>query len=150
MKQPLASAILETVPLVMHDLRKEVRRQRDPSLTIEEFRVMMYIGQHPGSDLSSAADHVGLSLPSVSKIVDSLIRKRFVIRTESTVDRRCLLLSLTPKGGRALGESKLAAETYIVGKVRQLSPALQRDIGEALLLLRSVFAGPTNGERRQK
>lgn len=150
MNSPIALDILETIPLVMRNLRKEVGNHRHPSLKIEEFRVMMFVGKNKGRDLSSAADHVGLSLPSVSKIVDSLIKKEFITRTESQIDRRHLTLDLTSKGQKNLKEATQSAEKFITRKVSRLAASEQKEIRHALTSLRSAFSWPGHERRRNK
>ena len=92
---PLASEILETIPVLMRVIRGEMRRQRGPSLSIAEFRALSFIGAHEGTGLSAVAEHVGLSLPSTSRIIDSLIENGLVLRSPSPQDRRRLFLSVT-------------------------------------------------------
>src|SRR5919109_2565685 len=52
-------------------------------------------GEH---SLSEIARHLGLSLPAASRAVDGLIQRDFVIRRESTSDRRSRLIALSDRG----------------------------------------------------
>ena len=52
--------------------------------------------------MSSVAEHVGLTLPSMSKMIDGLVARRLVERAISTRDRRQVTLALSPLGRATL------------------------------------------------
>ena len=69
-----AEAVLETVPRVMRAIRAQMRAGRVESITVPQFRAMRYIWRHPGTDLSSVAEHLGASMPALSELVSRLVR----------------------------------------------------------------------------
>ncbi|MDM7916585.1 MAG: MarR family transcriptional regulator [Candidatus Eisenbacteria bacterium] len=134
-----AREILETVPLVMAAIRCEMRRIRGSDLTIPQFRTLLYIGRKPESSLSRVADHIGLTLPSMSKLVDGLVDRALVRRVESRDDRRRVALSLTREGADLVGRVRAAGRRSIA---RRLSPLPQEARGEmlrAMQALRGLF-----------
>ena len=56
------------------------------------------LNRNQGASLSEVAEHVGLTLPSVSKMVDGLVTRGLLTRATDPGDRRRLTLSLTPAG----------------------------------------------------
>ncbi len=75
-----------------------------------------------------------LSLPAVSRLVDSLVKRGWVTREEAPEDRRCKLIQITPEGLAtyrelaALRVSGLRAfvETLSPEELDALAPGLQR------------------------
>jgi DNA-binding MarR family transcriptional regulator len=90
--------ILETIPLVMRVLRAEMRRHRQPGLSVPQFRTLAFLHNQPGAALNTLAEHLGLTPASTSKLVDGLVGRNLVERRESVKDRRRVMLSLTQQG----------------------------------------------------
>ena len=90
-----AHQLMDTAPQIMQAIRVEMRRGRGSDISIPQFRTLAFIQRNPDSSLSNLAEHLGLTLPSVSKLVDGLVKQELVIRQESTEDRRRLTLELT-------------------------------------------------------
>ncbi|HXG36316.1 MAG TPA: MarR family winged helix-turn-helix transcriptional regulator, partial [Dehalococcoidia bacterium] len=100
-----SALIMETIPRITHYLRSEIRRHRGPGFSIPQFRTLFFLSRNQGASLSDVAAHIGLTLPSTSKLVDGLVERNMVVRETSLLDRRCLTLSLTPNGRRALASA---------------------------------------------
>jgi len=90
--------------------------------------------------LSDVADHLGLSLPTTSKLVDTLVSGKMVSRKSDPADRRRMILVLTAAGERKYGVALEAATQLLVSKVAALSDEQHGKIVEAMKLLRSVFS----------
>src|SRR5690242_4427095 len=99
-----AQQILEIVPIVMRTIRAEFHEERSSDLSVAQFRALAYIKNNDGASLSSLAAHIGLTLPSMSKLIDGLVSRELVIRSSHSADRRKICLQLT-----GAGRSKLAA-----------------------------------------
>ena len=50
--------------------------------------------------LGAVGDHLGLSLPAVSRAVDGLVKRGLVTRKEDPADRRSKRIVITPRGRR--------------------------------------------------
>ena len=83
-----AHELLEVVPLVMRTIRTEMRGHRGADLSVPQFRTLVFLGNHGGASLSDLADFIGLTLPSVSKLIDGLVTRKLVARKVCTNDRR--------------------------------------------------------------
>ena len=97
-----AQEILEVVPAVMRTIRAELRRHRMADLTVPQFRTLAFIDHKADASLSDVAEHIGLTLPSMSKIVDGLVVRKLVTRQTHPTDRRRMTLALTTRGQTAL------------------------------------------------
>ena len=82
-----------------------IRAIDESGLTLTQTKVLMTLagtGEEPPA-LKAVAESLGLSLPSVSRAVDGLVKRVLVARTEDPSDRRQRLLSLTADGERLTG-----------------------------------------------
>ena len=75
-----AHKLIEVIPDVMQVIRGEVRRQRGRDLSILQLRSLAFLENNPGATLSAVADHVGLTLSSMSTQVSKLVHRRLVLR----------------------------------------------------------------------
>lgn len=108
----LAKAFVSLIPHMMGSLRRHLRTAEGGDLRVGQFRMMMAIAISPDLSISDAAEVMGLTLPSASKVADELARAGFVQRTEDSQDRRRSLLSLTPAGFAVLQTVQRAAEDH--------------------------------------
>src|SRR5512135_129538 len=98
MVQGAAQQVLEAVPLVMRTIRAQLRSHRRTDISVPQFRAMGYIDRNEGASLSDLASYIGLTLPSMSKLIDGLVARKLVTRAADSMDRRRICLSLTPLG----------------------------------------------------
>ena len=133
--QACAELLLETAPLIMAVIRAERRRSAPPGLSLPQFRVLLNISRRPGVSLSQVAEEIGLTLPSLSKIVDALVDGGLVTRGESASDRRFLTLHVTPSGESALAVSRAHAQAHLADLLATLSEC---ELGEAARVMRRL------------
>ncbi|WP_119070355.1 MarR family winged helix-turn-helix transcriptional regulator [Aggregatilinea lenta] len=134
-----AALMMDVVPLVMRTIRTEMRSHRSPDLSVAQFRALLYINRHAGTSLSALAEHLGLSLPSTSKLVDKLLTRALITRESDPVDRRRVTLALTGQGQDTLSVAANAARTRLAQDLAALSPDERATVAGALTLLRAVF-----------
>ena len=134
-----AQELMDTSPQIMQLIRVEMRRGRGSDISVPQFRSLTFIQRNPDSSLSNLAEHLGLTLPSVSKLVDGLVKQKLVIRQESEVDRRRLTLVLTQTGASIVNSSRAGAQANLVQKLSCLSEEELGTISKAMQLLRPVF-----------
>ncbi len=138
-----AQEILEVVPLVMRAIRAEMRSFRTPELTVPQFRTLAFLKHHSGASLSDAAEHIGLALPSMSKMIDGLVNRQMVNRDLSPYDRRYVTLALTELGQTTLQMAFDATQARLSELLATLPPAQRETISQAMQFLRPVFSlGP--------
>jgi DNA-binding MarR family transcriptional regulator len=102
-RRNLAREILETLPRVMRLVGADLRRC-DPPLDHATFRVMVMLGRR-ACNLSDLAARQGVSLPTMSRTVSTLVDRGWVGRTEEAADRRQVRLELTLAGRRFLART---------------------------------------------
>ncbi len=141
-----AQEILEVVPSVMRTIRAEMRRHRTADLSVPQFRTLAYIDRNVDASLSDVAEHIGLTLPSMSKIVDGLVTRKLVTRQTAPDDRRRMTLALTARGQTALQTSRAATRACLAEDLAVLNDRQRETIVQALSSLRPIFMPP--GENR--
>jgi DNA-binding MarR family transcriptional regulator len=134
-----ARDLMDTAPKIMQSIRIEMRRGRGADLSIPQFRTLGFIQRYPDSSLSDLADHLGLTLPSVSKLVDGLVKQKLISRQESNVDRRRLTLVLTSNGQSIINSAREAALTNLTKVLSRLSNDELATIHQAMELLSPLF-----------
>ena len=77
-----ARQLLDTTPQIMRFIRAEMRSHRGHDLSVPQFRTLTFVNRNPEGSLSHLADHLGLTLPSTSKLVDGLVNQKIIIRHE--------------------------------------------------------------------
>jgi DNA-binding MarR family transcriptional regulator len=134
-----AHELIDTAPEIMQAIRVEMRRGRGSDISIPQFRSLAFIQHNPDSSLSNLAEHLGLTLPSVSKLIDGLVNQKLVTRQESEVDRRRLTLVLTQAGASIVNSSRTGAQANLAKKLSRLSDDELETIYKAMRFLRPVF-----------
>ncbi len=136
-----AREMLDVVPLVMRAIRAEMRSHRAPDLSVPQFRALLYLQRHPGASLSAVSDHLGLTPPSTSKLVDGLVARGLVARQLSPTDRRRIMLMVTPPGAAVLQTASEATQAHLAQALARLDEGSRATVLEAMQALRALF-GP--------
>jgi len=138
-----ADVLLDAVPLVMAAIRAEFQRCRPADLNAPQFRALAFIYRHGDAPLAAIADFLGLSLSSVSKLVDHLVACGYVRREVCREDRRRVHLRLTAKAQHTLSRALAQIRERLGGMLAGLdAPALAQTTG-ALAHLNELFALPS-------
>lgn len=144
-----AADLLEVVPVVMRSIRTERDQHRAEGLTSAQFHMMRFLRRHPDTSLVGIAEHFGLTLPTVSKMIDGLVMKNLVTRQNSAQDRRRIILRLTLQGEQNFDSTQRATLESLVEKLKSLSPAEREGLAQSLRLLRVTFSDAgSNSERK--
>lgn len=134
-----AGELVEVIPLVMRSIRTEMRTVRAADLTVPQLRALIYLSNNPSASLSEVAEHVGIGLPSMSKMIDTLVGRGLVNRRTSPTDRRYVMLALTPTGSLSLEAARLCTRENLIGKLKGLNQEEQGVLIHAMNVLRQAF-----------
>lgn len=135
----LAAALMEIAPLIMREVRALMRAHRDVALSVPHFRALGYVRRHPACSLTMVAEHLGLSVPATSRLVDALVTNGLMLRQSSTQDRRFVTLHLSAEGERIQDDARAAALRGLAARVAPLNPEQRGAIAHALDPLRVAF-----------
>lgn len=138
-----ARELLEVVPIVMREIRSQMRSRGSIDLTVPQFRTLAFVNRNKGSSLCEVADHMGLTPPSASILVDGLIVRGMMTRKEHPEDRRRVRLAVTNHGQAILEASTRGTMVYLAEKLNSVSADDRKAIVKAMGTLRSVFTSGT-------
>ena len=134
-----AHQLLEVIPVVMREIRSEMRSRRSPDLTVPQFRTLSFVNRNVGSSLLQVAYHLGLTPPSSSKLVDGLISRNMMKREDHPNDRRRVKLTVTHLGEQILEASRQDALTYLSAKLSTINADDRETIVKAMNVLQPIF-----------
>jgi len=134
-----AHQLLEVIPVVMREIRSEMRSRRSPDLTVPQFRTLSFVNRNVGSSLLQVANHLGLTPPSTSKLVDGLISRNMMKREDHPNDRRRVKLTVTHLGEQILEASRQDALTYLSAKLSTINADDRETIVKAMNVLQPIF-----------
>jgi len=135
-----AQHVLHAVMLVMRTVAAEMRRVRSP-IAPAQFGLLMKLSICPCT-MSDLARHQEVTLPTVSKSVDMLVRRGWVERWPSTWDRRQTMVRLSRGGRRVLAEAGKHAERQVARTLSRLSSSQRAELVDAMALLSKVLEEP--------
>lgn len=134
-----AALVVDNVPLLMRLLRTKFREKRVGDLSMAQFRTLAFIDANHGASLSEVAGHIGLGLPSMSKLVDALVNSKRLTREMHGGDRRRICLTLTSRGKRELDEAYQHTQTFFAEKFAKLTDAERTQIAGAMNIMKKLF-----------
>ena len=144
--------LMDTVMLVMRAIRKQIRSACSVDLSMPQFRALAFLNRRTGASLSDVAEHVGLALPSASKLIDGLVARGLVSREIDPADRRRVILALTEAGQSELGMAREVTERHLAERLAGLTTSERVTVERAMQLLRVLFAPaePPDTERKEE
>jgi DNA-binding MarR family transcriptional regulator len=119
------------------DRGEQLRVMEDSGLSIAQLKTLLALagpGQtHEPRQITEVAERLGLSLPSMSRAVDGMVRKRLITRVEDEQDRRVRRIAISPKGEKLVAKLvslRLAglekfASSLDASQLRKLDAALE-------------------------
>ena len=144
-----ARQVMEVAPLVMRAIRAEMRSHRTPDLSVPQFRALAFLSRHEGASLSAVAEHIGLTLPSMSKMIDGLVARSLVKRETHPDDRRRVTLALTARGRSLFQSAHAATQACLAGQLETLSASDRAIVERAMRILRPLLASRREAESEQ-
>lgn len=135
-----AGLVMETVPLLMRTMRREMRQRRPAELSMPQFRALRVLHRHPRMSLSDLAQRLDLTLASTSKLIDVLVKHDLVQRDGCPTDRRRIELQLSEHGHASLSAVWQAAHARLAEALAQLNAEERAVVSQAMRALQSVLS----------
>lgn len=139
-----ARELLHVVMLVMRTVAADMRRSPD-SLAPAQMGTLMKVSVGPCT-MSALARHLSVSLPTVSKSVDMLVRRGWLERWVDKHDRRQTMVRLTAEGRRVLANIKKRTETHVRHSLAGLTGAERDQLIDMTRALTRVLGTPGEAE----
>lgn len=133
-----ARLLLNTIPQVMQTIGAELQACRLVDFTVPQFRALTIIQAQQNMSITRIADQLGTSLSAVSKLIDGLVDRGYVMRDVPSNDRRRVQVTLTALGETAITNVHQHLQGYWERTLAQHTPAEITSITQALTLLRAT------------
>jgi DNA-binding MarR family transcriptional regulator len=141
-----AREVVEVVPLIMRALVGEMRRHDATDLSVPQFATLAFLSRNEGACLSDAAEHFGLRLPSMSKMIDGLVVRGLVLRSTNPTDRRRVTLALSESGRDALQVAREATRVFLAERLSNLTASQLAAVVQTMGVLRPLFDGGSEAD----
>ena len=102
-------------------------------VTLPQFRVLMLVATRGGLNLGALAQAMGVHPSNASRACDRLVDAGLLARSESTLDRRNLMLELTPDGQALIDEVIDHRRNAIATILEGLPESRRRTLANAML-----------------
>lgn len=113
-------------------------------ITINDMHVIEAIGDGKLKTSSEVAKRLGVTMGTLTKSIDGLVRKNYVQRNRSESDKRLVLLSLLPKGQRAFKKHADFHAKMVDAAISQFEPEETKLLEKALGNLEQFFVKQRN------
>lgn len=135
-----AAALMELAPLIMRTMRQELSAHAALDLSVVQFRALRFVARRRGASLSDVAEHLGMTLPAASKLIDRVLEQGLLTRDIDHEDRRRVVLALTEQGQQGLERAHAAAQQRLAQLLQTLSEDELAQCVQAFSLLRGALA----------
>jgi DNA-binding MarR family transcriptional regulator len=120
----------------LYDRGNQLRVIEDSGLTMTQCKVLLELGGLGGDaqawQVSDLAEVFGVSVPSMSRAVDGLVKKALATRIEDPDDRRARRVGITAKGKDLVETLVTVRQTGIESFAATLSAAQRRKLDAAV------------------
>jgi DNA-binding MarR family transcriptional regulator len=140
--QLAAREFLEIIPLAMHSLGSEMRQSTQ--LPVPGHYNLLFMLSHGPHNLSELAEKHNVTPPTMSNTISTLVERGWVQRTQSSTDRRRVIIELTPSGHALLESIQNYVEASITRTLAPLSTEELDQLIAGLAVLRAAFRQKQN------
>ena len=143
---PTSSAeIVELTTKLLVQLQQEPGRGSSdwPSVTMQQLRVMMILYADGPTRVSVLARKLNVSTPTVTGILDRLVRQELTYRADDPRDRRVVLNALTDKGRNVIEQLQPIDSDRLSQAISSLTDDQQRSVRSALSTLMDAIEAAT-------
>jgi DNA-binding MarR family transcriptional regulator len=135
-----AMAVADSLRPTLLRLARELRREKIAGVSPHQVGLLVAIKYTPGITVGELAAQERVSTAAMSKRVSRLQRDGLVARTPSEADRRCVGLTLTDEGQRALRRVRSRRTAWLASRLGSLSPDELAAVGAAAEPLARLLA----------
>jgi DNA-binding MarR family transcriptional regulator len=120
----------------LYDRGNQLRVIEESGLSMTQCKALLELGGlgQAGEPLqvSDLAEHFGVSVPSMSRAVDALVKKKLVTRLEDPSDRRVRRVAITAKGKQLVDTLLVVRQAGLEAFAETLGPAQRRKLDAAV------------------
>ena len=136
-----ARQVLDAVPLLMREIRSEMRQSAPAALSVPSFRALIFAHVNPGGSLTELAAHLGVTLPTASVAVDKLTARGLMRASREGGGLRRRTLYLSPQGERLVQRAREHTVQALGARLRSLNAGQLDALRDGLAVLSDRVAG---------
>jgi len=136
----IISLIFKTDRLIHRRLKREKRRL-DP-FSVLRLEALRYIAEKKNPSMREVADYFCITPPSVTSLINSLVRSKVVKRVYDENDRRAIRLFITSKGREELKKGINRINNNMRKILRQLNTKELKGLIRILEKLSKIYENP--------
>ena len=131
---------IEAIVAAYEELMQRLSVHRDPTafeaaVTMPQLRLLVVIATAGEIHQSELVDRLGVTMSTVSGLVDRLVDHGYVSRHDDPADRRQVVITLTPAGGEYLDRLRELGANQLRRLLSRLEPADLVPIQHSMTLL---------------
>ena len=133
---PFLVALQKWLGVSMHrSFRHLLCYARESGLSMSQLGALFHIHRMGHSGVTDLGEHLGVTSPAASQMLDRLVEQGLILRTEDPSDRRAKQIVLTEEGLRVLEQSMPARQKWLQELAGALSDSEKASVTEALALI---------------
>jgi len=130
---------MSAIRSLIREMRMNTRAiESKAGMSLAQLFVLHCLAEKSADSLNELADRTATHQSSVSVVVTRLLQKGYVSRTPSAVDRRRVLLEITPLGREILTSAPTTIQMRLISSLRDMPP---EDIATLATLIRRWVSG---------
>ncbi|MFB3879764.1 MAG: MarR family winged helix-turn-helix transcriptional regulator [Armatimonadota bacterium] len=139
-KKDCLTRILDALPQIFRSLApRRPLLEGETEFTIAQMRALRVVADQGSCTMGELAKALGVSLSSATGLVDRLVERHLVQRTESPRDRRVVRVELSPVGKRTRSRMRKAVLQRLALAEQRLSGAQLEQVAESMELLQRAL-----------
>lgn len=143
MKIP-AKTVFYTIERTIKTYRKFSRQQFlkvVDDITIDQKLILQYLNDHPGLSQNEIAELVFKDNASLTRMIDLMVQKGFLLRSINPDDRRRFKIKLTPKGKKVLEKLAPVIEE---NRIKAFAGITEEELVQLELTLNKILSNLNN------
>lgn len=139
-----ARQVLDAVPVLMREIRSEMRQSAPAALSVPSFRALIFAHVNPGGSLTELAAHLGVTLPTASVAVDKLTARGLMLTPREGRGQRRRALYLSAQGERVVRRALEHTVKALGARLQSMPVGQLETLQRSLAELSDQVAGSTH------
>lgn len=138
-REAINDLLSETFDSVMRIEERSLDNRLTQGLTINEIHTLVAVGMYEQNCMSEVASRMGVTLATLTKVVNKLVSKGYIERARDESDRRKVLLSLTKRGREVVRVHDMFHRRMIDEALGDLSEEEEIVLASSLTKIKAFF-----------
>jgi DNA-binding MarR family transcriptional regulator len=123
----------------MRLIRSEMRQYARGQLTVPQFRILIRLNKFSKQSHKELAEWMGVTPATLTRMIDTLVKRRLVSRQTGASDRRLTYLTPTPTGRTLAQKYHDKIDELIHNRINALNQADKDLLKEGIRILSLIF-----------